>query len=276
MMSGVSLTNGGGVAVLELSGVAVRRAGREILGGIDWTVEAGERWAIIGPNGSGKSTLLSIASTYLWPSRGSVSVLGERMGRVDARELRRRIGYVSASLAAALGDDVTAHDAVLSARHAALATWWHDFSDEDRARASELLERMGCAALAEQRLGTLSSGERQRIQIARTLMTEPELILLDEPSAGLDVGARERLALRLAELVKDPAIAALILVTHHVEEIPAGTTHALVLKAGRIVSAGPIEQVLGGPALSEAFDLPLVVERAGGRYWARAAGSPAE
>ena len=257
--------------VLELSAVSVIRSGRHILGPLAWRVRRGERWAVLGPNGSGKSTLLQIASTYLWPSRGTVRVLGAEMGNVDARELRRSIGYVAAALAAQIDADLTAVDVVMTARHAALAPWWHTFSDDDRRRALELLEFMGCGALADRTFGTLSSGERQRLLIARTLMSQPDLLLLDEPAAGLDLGAREALMARLTELATAADPAAIVLVTHHVEEIPAGFTHALVLASGRAVAAGPIHDALVADTLSEAYGLPLAVEAHDGRFraWAR-------
>jgi iron complex transport system ATP-binding protein len=257
-------------AVLRLSGVGIRRDGRWILDAIDWTVRAGERWAIVGPNGSGKTTLLRVAATYLWPSRGVVEVLGARLGGVDARELRRRIGFVSAALPAEIDGGLAAADVVLSARHAALAPWWAAYTGEDEARATAALGRLGLGGLERRAFATLSSGERQRVLIARTLMTEPELVLLDEPAAGLDLGAREGLVARIEALAADPSIGAVALVTHHVEEIPAGFSHALVLADGRTIAAGPIAATLTGPILSEAYGLALRVETVDGRFWARA------
>jgi iron complex transport system ATP-binding protein len=253
-----------------LSGVGVRRGGRWILAGLDLTIGPAERWVVVGPNGAGKTTLLAVASTYLWPTTGTVEVLGERIGRVDARELRRGIGYVSASLAAQIDRDLSVIDVVVSARDAAIAPWWATFTDLDRDRAHGCLARMGCDALADREFGTLSSGERQRVQIARTLMTEPRLLLLDEPAAGLDLGAREALVGRLAVLASRPDPAAIVLVTHHIEEIPPGFTHALVLAAGRLVAAGPIASVLTSVTLTEAYGLPLVVRRRNGRFTAHA------
>jgi iron complex transport system ATP-binding protein len=259
-----------------LSGVGVRRAGRSIVEALDWAIGRGERWVVVGPNGAGKTTLLAVASTYLWPTVGTVEVLGERIGRVDARVLRRRIGYVSASLAGQIDDDLTVLDVVVAARDAALAPWWATFGEDDRARARTCLERMGCLELAARTFGTLSSGERQRVQIARTLMTEPELLLLDEPAAGLDLAARETLVGRLERLAAEPAPKAIVLVTHHLEEIPPGFGHALVVAEGRLVAAGPLEEVLTGPILSSAYGLPLVVGRAGGRFTARAMSTAAD
>jgi iron complex transport system ATP-binding protein len=258
--------------VLRLEGVAVRRSGQTILGPLDWTVRGGERWVVFGPNGSGKTTLLQVVSTYLWPSTGSVSVLGERIGAVDARTLRETIGYAGSGLERAISDDVAALDVVMTARHAALAPWWHRYTDADRARARDLLDRMGVGAFADRPFGLLSTGERRRVQIARALMPDPRLLLLDEPAAGLDLGAREAFIEDLAALALDSTLAAIVLVSHHVEEIPAGFGHALVLAEGRSVAAGPIEGALASGPLSAAFGLPLVVERMNGRFAARGAG----
>jgi iron complex transport system ATP-binding protein len=256
--------------VVRLTGVGVRRAGRWILDGAYWTVRAGERWAIVGPNGSGKTTLVQVAASYLWPSRGTVEVMGMRIGTVDARELRRRIGFVSAALAADIDDRLPAVDVVMSARHAALAPWWAAYEPDDVARAGAALERLGLGGLDRRTFATLSSGERQRVLIARTLMTEPELLVLDEPAAGLDLGAREALIGRIEGLAADPSLAALALVTHHVEEIPAGFNHALVLAQGRVLAAGPIGATLTGETLSRAYQLPIRVDAVDGRFWARA------
>ena len=257
--------------IVRLSGVGVRRAGHWILAGLDLTIGPGERWVVIGPNGAGKTTMLAVASTYLWPTTGTVEVLGERIGRVDARELRRRIGYVSAALGSQIDQDLAVIDVVVSARDAAIAPWWAAFGEADRAKARGCLARMGCETLADRSFGTLSSGERQRVQIARTLMTEPALLLLDEPAAGLDLGAREALVTRLAALAHGPDPAAIVLVTHHIEEIPPGFDHALVMAEGRLVAAGRIGSVLTSATVSAAYGLPLVVRRRGGRFTAHAA-----
>lgn len=258
--------------VLRLDGVGVRRSGRWILSAIDWSVNPGERWVVVGPNGAGKTTLLSIAATYLWPTVGTVEVLGQRIGRVDARELRRRVAYVSASLASKIDDDLSALDVVVSARDAALAPWWAPFDEGDRDRARDCLTRMGCGELAGRSFGSLSSGERQRVQVARTLMTSPELLLLDEPAAGLDLGAREALVERLAALAAAPSPAAIVLVTHHLEEIPPGFDHAVLLAEGRAVALGPARTSLTAETLSAAYGLELRLDTTDGRYHARRAG----
>jgi len=260
--------------VLRLDGVTVRRSGRTILGPLDWTVRAGERWIVFGPNGSGKTTLLQVVSTYLWPSTGGVRVLGEAIGAVDARGLRESIGYAGSGLERAIADDIDALDVVMTARHAALAPWWHRYTDADRERAANLLERMGVGDFATRAFGTLSTGERRRVQIARALMPDPRLLLLDEPGAGLDLGARESLVEDLATLARDLALAAIVLVSHHVEEIPAGFGHALVLGAGRAVAAGPIASALASGPLSTAFGRPLMVEHVNGRIAARGVPTP--
>jgi iron complex transport system ATP-binding protein len=255
--------------VLELAGVGVRRDGRWILDGVDWSVAAGERWAIVGPNGSGKTTLVRVAATDLWPTRGRVAVLGATVGAVDARLLRERIGFVSAALAAEIDPNLTAHDIVLSARHAALAPWWAAYTADDDARAERSLDRLGLGGFGRRTFGSLSSGERQRVLIARTLMGYPELLLLDEPAAGLDLAAREALVARIGSLATEPAVGAIAIVTHHLEEIPLGTTHALVLADGRTVASGPIGTTLTGPVLSRAFGLALTVTHVDGRFTAR-------
>ena len=255
---------------LALEGVGVRIDGRTVLADVTWSVGPGERWVVLGPNGSGKTTLLRVASLYLHPTAGSVRVLGETVGRLDVRSLRTRIGLASAALGRQLRAEVTARDAVMTARHGALEAWWHRYDDADRLRAEALLGRFGVGDRADQTFGTLSSGERQRVQLARTLMTEPDLVLLDEPTAGLDLGGREDLLLRLSGLARDPSTPPLVLVTHHVDEIPESFTHALVLADGRVVAQGPLDEVLTADALGRTFGLPLVVEHRAGRWSARA------
>jgi iron complex transport system ATP-binding protein len=255
-------------AALELSAVRLVRDRTTILDGIDWVVAPGERWVVLGANGSGKTSLVRIASLYLHPSSGTVRVLGAELGRVDVRAHRRRIGVVSSSFADLLRPDLSARDIVMTAKHAALEPWWHDYDDADRARAVALLDRFGCAALAGRTFLTLSSGERQRVQLARTLMADPGLLLLDEPAAGLDLGGREDLLRRLADLAADHTTPATVLVTHHVDEIPDGFSNVLLLRAGRVLAAGPVDEVLTADALSACFGVALPVERRADRWWA--------
>ena len=269
-----------GGAVVDLRGISVIRSGNLLLENVDWRVETGQRWVLLGPNGSGKTTLMSVASTYLWPSRGSVSILGDEAGpgathglpagSTDVRDLRRRIGIVSAALEPRIPGQLTAYEVVLAGATGATAPWWDRHGRKARGRAEEVLELVGCSGVRERRFELLSSGERQRVQIARALMVDPLLLLLDEPAAGLDLGARERLAVLLARLNADSRLAATVVVTHHVEEIAPGTTHALVLRSGRVVASGSVEATLTGPVLSEAFGLPLTVSRVGTRYTAQA------
>ena len=258
--------------VVALRGVSVIRSGNRLLDSVDWEVRAGERWVLLGPNGSGKTTLVSVVATYLWPSRGSVSVLGRAAGAVDVRESRKRIGIVSASLEARIPPQLSAMDVVVAGATGATAPWWDHPGRSAQDRARERLDLVGCAALRDRHFELLSSGERQRVQIARALMLDPALLLLDEPAAGLDLGAREQLAVLLARLNADPNLAATVVVTHHVEEIASGTTHAMVLRAGRVLAAGPVTDTVTGPVLSEAFGLPLRVERVGQRFVAQAIG----
>ncbi|MEX1172483.1 MAG: ATP-binding cassette domain-containing protein [Chloroflexota bacterium] len=255
--------------VIQLAGVTVKRAGRTILGPVEWTVLPGERWVVLGRNGSGKTTLVSVASMNLWPTTGSVAVLGERYGRTDARELRRRVGLASSAVEAAMRPDLTPRTLITTARHGALEPWWHVYTDDDHARAGELGERLGIGAHLDQPFATLSAGERRRTSIARALMPDPDLLLLDEPTASLDLAAREMLIHDLERLAAAPRPAAIVLVSHHLEEIPAGFGHALVLADGAVVAQGRIGDVLNDDVLSAAFGLPLEVERRDGRWVAR-------
>jgi iron complex transport system ATP-binding protein len=247
--------------VLRLVNVSFVRDERTILAPLTWNVLPGQRWVVLGANGSGKTTLLRIAAMYEHPSTGDVTVLGERLGRTDVRVLRRRIGYMSPSLAVQLRQELRCLDIVMTAKYAALEPWWHRYDEADEARALACLERMGVAWLAERPMSTTSSGEQQRVLLARTLMNEPGLLLLDEPSARLDLGGREQLVQALAELTTDPAAPPLILVTHHLDEIPPGMTHALMLRDGKVVVSGPIRRTLTSANLSECFGMPLTLER---------------
>ena len=256
-------------AVLELVDVTVRRGDSVLLDRISWTVEEDERWVVLGPNGAGKTTLLQIASAQLFPTQGSVDVLEERLGSVDVFELRPRIGLTSAALAERIPRHETVHDVVVSAAYGVLGRWREVYDELDHDRATSLLRELGAKHLAPRTFGTLSEGERKRVQIARALMSDPELLLLDEPAAGLDLGGREDLVSTLSMLAYDPESPATVLVSHHVEEIPPGFTHALLLRKGSVVAAGLLDQTLTEQNLSATFGMPLTVVHSEGRWAAR-------
>jgi iron complex transport system ATP-binding protein len=254
--------------VVQMDGVGVRRGAATLLNRVDWRVELDEKWVVLGPNGAGKTTLLRLAATELYPTQGLVHVLGERIGRTDVFALRPRIGFSSASLASRIPGDEVVADLVVSAGYAVLGRWRERYEAVDSARAIELLAVLGMEGMAQRRFGTLSEGERKRVLIARALMTDPELLLLDEPAAGLDLGGREDLLSRLATLAADPDAPATVLVTHHVEEIPPGFTHAMLLRDGAVVAQGLLEAVLTRDNLSKTFGVDLVLRRSGQRYFA--------
>lgn len=263
---------GPGPPAIEMIGVGVRRGEHTILRDVDWTVQPDERWVVLGANGSGKTTLIRLAALYDHPSTGTLRVLGEQLGRCDVRALRRRVAFVSPAFVDLIRPDLVARDVVMCAINAALEPWWHTYDDADRDRAVASLDRVGIAELAPRRFGTLSSGERQRVQLARALMCDPEVVLLDEPAAGLDLAGREALVADLDALagghdaMPGPAM---VLVTHHVEEIPASFDRALLLAERTVLAKGPIDDVLTGDSLGRAAGLPLVVERRAGRWSAR-------
>jgi iron complex transport system ATP-binding protein len=257
-------------AVVELAGVSIVRGDARLLDDIDWFVDEADRWVVIGPNGAGKTTLLQILAAQMHPTTGVAGLLGEVLGAVDVFELRPRIGLTSAALADRLPRSERVSDVVVSASYAVLGRWREEYDEQDHQRAKELLTELGIGHLSERTFGTLSEGERKRVQIARALMTDPELMLLDEPAAGLDLTGREQLVQSLGSIATAEGSPAMVLVTHHVEEIPPGFTHALLLKQGRIVAAGPIEQALTAQTLSDTFDLALSLDHRDGRYSARA------
>ena len=259
--------------VVQMEDVGVRRGAATLLNRVDWRVELDEKWVVLGPNGAGKTTLLRLAATELHPTRGLVYVLGERIGRTDVFGLRPRIGFSSASLASRIPGDEVVADLVISAGYAVLGRWRERYEDVDRARAIELLVALGMEGMAKRRFGTLSEGERKRVLIARALMTDPELLLLDEPAAGLDLGGREDLLSRLATLAADPDAPATVLVTHHVEEIPPGFTHAMLMRDGAVVAQGLLGAVLTRDNLSKTFGVDLVLRRFGERYFAHRAAT---
>ena len=257
--------------VLKLRGVSVRRETSLLLRNVDWTAHSGERWIVIGPNGAGKTTLLQVAATLLYPTEGTVEVLGERLGDVDVFELRPRIGLTSAAIAERVPASEKVIDLVLTASYAILGRWKEEYESSDVTRAVELLDALGCAHLIRRRFSTLSEGERKRVQIARAMMPDPEILLLDEPAAGLDLGGREDLLRRLSTLASNPKAPMMVLVTHHVEEVPDGFTHAMLLRRGAVLTAGPIEDVFTAKNLSRCFGVPLEIERHENRWraWAR-------
>jgi iron complex transport system ATP-binding protein len=256
--------------VLDLQGVTIRRGTATILDGITWRVREGERWVVLGRNGAGKTTLLQVASGRLHPSFGTADLLGSRLGRVDVFDLRARIGLSSASLADRIPPGEAVRDVVLTAAYGVTGRWREKYEEQDEARAADLMAAFGVTHLAGRLFGSLSEGERKRAQIARSLMSDPELLLLDEPAAGLDLGGREELVGALAELAGDRRSPVLVLVTHHVEEIPPGFTHLLLLRDGRVHAAGSLEETLTAESLSGAFGLDLQVDRLGDRWAARA------
>ncbi|MFD5464788.1 ABC transporter ATP-binding protein [Kitasatospora sp. NPDC127059] len=255
--------------VLELVDVSVVREGRALVDQVSWSISEGERWVILGPNGAGKTTLLQIASSYLFPTSGKVSVLGEQLGEVDVFELRSRIGLAGASMFDKLPAEQTVLQTVLTAAYGMTVSWQETYEQSDEGRALALLDRMGMAALTGRKFGTLSEGERKRTLIARALMTDPELLLLDEPAAGLDLGGREDLVRRLGALAQDEFAPAMAMVTHHVEEIAPGFTHVLMIRQGKVLTAGPIDTELTARNLSKCFGLPLTLERHGDRWSAQ-------
>jgi iron complex transport system ATP-binding protein len=255
--------------LIDFTDVSLLRDGHVLVGPVTWSVELDERWVIIGANGAGKTSLLRIAAAAEHPSSGVAYVLGERLGRVDMSELRARVGLSSSALAQRIPDNELVRDLVVSAGYAVLGRWRERYEDVDYNRAVDMLESLGAEHLADRTYETLSEGERKRILIARALMTDPELLLLDEPAAGLDLGGREELVVRLADLAADPDAPALVLVTHHVEEIPPGFSHCMLLSQGRVVAAGLLSDVLTGENLSAAFGQSITVDVIDGRYFAR-------
>lgn len=255
--------------MIDMEGVSVVREGKAILSPLDWQVELDERWIIIGPNGAGKTTLMRVASAQMFPSTGTVRLVGEQMGKVDLREIRTAIGMSSSALAQRIPNEERVADLVISAGYDVLGRWREDYEDMDEERAIEILESVGAIHLADRKWGTLSEGERKRTLIARALMTDPELLLLDEPGAGLDLGGREDLIQLLSELAADPDSPAIVMITHHVEEIPPGFTHAMLLDEGNIVAQGLLEDVMTSENLTRAYHQPIDVRHDDGRWFAR-------
>jgi len=255
--------------LIDFARVSLRRGGQTLVGPITWAVELDERWVVIGPNGAGKTSLLRIAAATEHPSTGTAYVLGEKLGRTDMSELRSRVGLSSSALSQRISDDEVVRDLVVSAGYAVLGRWREKYEEVDYEQAVDMLESLGAEHLAERTYGTLSEGERKRVLIARSMMTDPELLLLDEPAAGLDLGGREELVARLADLAADPDAPATVLVTHHVEEIPQGFSHCLLLSEGKAVASGLLTEVLTPENLSTAFGQSIALDVMDGRYFAR-------
>ncbi|WP_291313847.1 ABC transporter ATP-binding protein [Corynebacterium sp. UBA2622] len=257
--------------MIDFRGVDVVRGGNTLVGPVDWQVELDERWVVIGPNGAGKTTLIRVASAQEFPSHGVAFVLGERLGRTDMRDLRASIGVTSSSVAQRVPDGEKVKDLVVSAGYAILGRWREEYDETDYGQALEVLEQVGGMHLLERTWGTLSDGEKKRVLIARAIMTDPELLIMDEPAAGMDLGGREDLVAFLGELALDPDAPAIVMITHHVEEIPYGFTHALLLDEGQVIAQGLIDDVLTSENISRAYHQPIEVTRADGRFSARRA-----
>ncbi len=255
---------------LQFTDVVVRRGGRNIVDNITWTVTDDERWVILGPNGAGKTTVLQLADTLVHPTSGTVEILGETLGRTDVFELRPRLGFASSAMARRIPGDETVLNTVLTAAYSVLGRWTEQYDTIDEKQAMQVLGEWQLDSLAERTFGTLSDGEQKRVQIARAVMTDPELLLLDEPTANLDLGAREVLLGLLGGYASVPTTPAMVMVTHHVEEIPRGFTHLLLIRDGAVVASGPLDDTLTAETLSETFAVPITLTKDAGRYSARA------
>jgi iron complex transport system ATP-binding protein len=258
-------------SALEFTDVVVRREGRNIIDHVTWEVDDDQRWVVLGPNGAGKTTLLQLADTLMHPTSGTVTVLGETLGRTDVFEVRPRIGFASSAMAKRVPRDETVLNTVLTAAYSVLGRWNENYEDIDERRALRVLGDWRLDHLADRTFGTLSDGEQKRVQIARAVMTDPELLLLDEPTASLDLGSREELLALLSGYASSPTTPAMLMVTHHVEEIPVGFTHVMLIRDGAVVAAGPIAETLTAETLTETFGMPIVLSSEDGRYAARAA-----
>ena len=257
--------------VIDFNNVSVIREKRAILNNVDWQVEASQRWVVIGPNGAGKTTLLRVAAAQIHPSQGQAEILGERLGEINVFDLRTRIGFASSALASHIPNSESVLDAVMTASYAVTGRWNEKYDDIDERRARRVLSEWHLSDFADRAFGTLSDGERKRAQIARAVMPDPELLLLDEPVSSLDLAAREQTLSIISQYAQSPYAPAMVMVTHHLEEIPTGFTHALIIRDGQIFAAGEINSTLTSEKISEAFGFELVVTSEGGRFRARAA-----
>ena len=255
-------------ALISLDDVSVVRNGSTLLQPMNWVVKPGQRWVIIGPNGAGKTTLMKVAGAETYSTTGRSVIMGEVLGKTDVRDVRTMIGMSSSALAQRIPGRERVLDLVISAGYNILGRWREQYDDVDKEQATLILEDLGAMHLADRTWSTLSEGERKRVLIARSLMTDPELLLLDEPGAGLDLGGREDLVERLSTLANNPDAPVIVMVTHHVEEIPQGFTHAMLLDEGKQVVAGPIDEVLTGENLTKAFHQPITLDTVDGRFFA--------
>jgi iron complex transport system ATP-binding protein len=255
--------------ILDLQDVTVRRGSNEILSHVSWQVLPAQRWIVMGSNGAGKTTLMQICSGFMHPTTGNAKILGYELGRTDVRELRTLVGISSATVVALLPPEETVLDSILTSAYGISGRWRERYDQVDRDRAHSLMADWGLTNFASRRIGNLSEGERKRVQIARALMCDPELLILDEPAAGLDVGGREDLVARLARFADDADSPSLVLVTHHVEEIPPNFTHALLLKSGQVSAQGALTEVISSATMSQAFGIPLDVEYGDQRWHAQ-------
>lgn len=259
--------------LIDFRGVEFIRGGNTLVGPIDWQVELDERWVIVGPNGAGKTTLIRMAAAQEFPSRGVAFVLGERIGKTDMRDLRAAIGLTSSAIASMIPPSEKVGDVVVSAGYAVVGRWREQYEDVDYEQALEVLEQVGAMHLIDRTWGTLSDGEKKRVLIARAVMIDPELLIMDEPAAGMDLGGREDLIAYLGDLALDPDAPAMVMITHHLEEIPYGFTHALLLDEGTVIAQGLIEDVLTSENVSKAYHQPIEVQHDDGRFYARRARS---
>jgi iron complex transport system ATP-binding protein len=255
---------------IDLNNVTVTRDGVDILKSIDWQVEGNQRWVVVGPNGAGKTTLLKVAAAQVQPSSGNAKILGETLGSVNVFDLRTRVGFASSALVSHIPNSETVLNAVMTASYAITGRWNESYEDIDEKRARRVLNEWHLSEHADRAFGTLSDGERKRVQLARAVMTDPELLLLDEPVASLDLGAREQTVQLLGAYASSPVAPSMIMVTHHLEEIPVGFTHALLINEGQIIAQGPIESIISSDLLSETFGFALNVTKDGGRFQVRA------
>ncbi|MGB3413122.1 MAG: ABC transporter ATP-binding protein [Microbacteriaceae bacterium] len=256
--------------VLSLENVSLVRNGNSILDSVNFTVAPNDRWVVLGPNGAGKTSILRLASTTLHPTAGKVTILDQKLGKSDVFEVRSRVGMVSSAVARAIPEQETALDVVVTAAFAVTGRWREEYEHLDFDRAKQIMAQWQVEHLSERKFGSLSDGERKRVLISRALMTDPEMLLLDEPAASLDLGSREHLIRLLSTFASSPIAPAMVMVTHHVEEIPPGFTHALLLKDGKVLAQGELDSVVTAENLSSLYDLPILLDSSQGRFSARA------